>query len=60
MEDKKKVGRPTGINKSVKYLGYKYTPEEHQKMVEALEKYKAKHNCTTSKALYKIILNSIK
>ena len=60
MADKKKVGRPTGINKSVKYLGYKYTPEEHQKMVEALEKYKAKHNCTTSKALYEIILNSIK
>ena len=60
MEDKKKVGRPTGINKSVKYLGYKYTPEEQQKMVEALEKYKAKHNCTTSKALYEIILNSIK
>ncbi len=60
MEDKKKVGRPTCINKSVKYLGYKYTPEEHQKMVEALEKYKAKHNCTTSKALYEIILNSIK
>ena len=60
MEDKKMGGRPTGINKSVKYLGYKYTPEEHQKMVEALEKYKAKHNCTTSKALYEIILNSIK
>lgn len=60
MEDKKKVGRPAGINKSIKYLGYKYTPEEHQKMVEALEKYKTKYNCTTSKALYEIILNSIK
>lgn len=60
MENKKKVGRPAGINKSIKYLGYKYTPEEHKRMVEALEKYKAKYNYTTSKALYEIILNSIK
>lgn len=60
MEEKKKVGRKPGIKKSAKFLGYKYTPEEHQQMVEALERYKEKHSCTTSKALYDIILNSIK
>ena len=58
MQSKKKVGRPTGVKKSVRFLGYKYTPEEYEIMVQALEKYKQKHNYTTSKALYEIIIKA--
>lgn len=58
MEEKKKVGRPAGIKKSVRYLGYKYTPEEYQSMIKALEKYKKQYNYTTSKALYELITKS--
>ena len=60
MEEKRKVGRPTGIKKNKTMFGYKYNEEEYNTMSKALEKFKVEHNCTTSKALYDLIVNSIK
>lgn len=51
------MARPVGINKSKRMLGYKYTPEEYEEMTKALEEFKAKHKCTTSKALYLLLTN---
>lgn len=50
-----KVGRPAGIIKGKRMFGYKYNDQEYEEMKKALEKYKKKHNCTTSKALYTLI-----
>ena len=55
-----KVGRPAGINKTKKMFGYKYTPEEYEKMVKALEKFKTENNLTTSKALYVLLTEKTK
>ena len=55
-----KVGRPAGITKDKRMFGYKYTEEEYNQMTEALNKYKEMHQCTTSKALYDLIINSTK
>lgn len=49
------MGRPAGIIKNKRMLGYKYNEEEYKEMTKAFEKFKAKHNCTTSKALYLLI-----
>lgn len=54
-----KAGRKNE-NKDKRMFGYKYTEEEYSQMVESLNKYKEVHQCTTSKALYDIIVNSIK
>lgn len=53
-----KVGRPTGITKNKRMFGYKYNEKEYNEMKKALEKYKEKHRCTTSKALYILITES--
>lgn len=50
-----KVGRPSGILKGKKMLGYKYNEEEYREMTEALEKFKSENQCTTSRALYLLI-----
>lgn len=55
-----KVGRPAGITKDKRMFGYKYNEQEFEEMKKALEKYKKKHNCTTSKALYTLITESVK
>ena len=60
MEEKRKVGRPTGIKKNKTMFRYKYNEEEYNAMSKALEKFKAEHNCTTSKALYILITKSNK
>ena len=46
--------------KNKRMFGYKYTEDEYNQMTEALNKYKEIHQCTTSKALYDIIINCIK
>lgn len=60
MEEKRRVGRPAGITKNKKMFGYKYNEEEYKIMNEALEKFKAEHNCTTSKAIYLLITQQTK
>lgn len=54
-----KAGRKNE-GKDKRMFGYKYTEEEYNQMTEALNKYKEMHQCTTSKALYDLIINSIK
>ena len=51
METKKKVGRPFGINKSEKILGYKYTPEEYELINNTLEELKGKYKTTSGAIL---------
>ena len=41
-------------------FGYKYNEEEYNAMSKALEKFKAQHNCTTSKAIYLLITQQAK
>lgn len=60
LEEKRKVGRPAGIKKNKTMFGYKYNEEEYNTMSKALEKFKAEHNCTTSKALYLLITQQTK
>ena len=50
--------RPSGITKDKRMFGYKYNEKEYNEMKKALEKYKEKHNYTTSKALYILITES--
>lgn len=54
-----KAGRKNE-GKDKRMFGYKYTEEEYNQMTEALNKYKEMHQCTTSKALYDLIINSTK
>lgn len=49
------AGRPTGIKKNKLMFGYKYTEEEYKEMVTALNEFKERNECTTSKALYLLI-----
>ena len=41
-------------------FGYKYNEDEYNAMGKALEKFKVEHNCTTSKALYLLIIQKTK
>ena len=54
-----KAGRKNE-GKDKRMFGYKYTEEEYNQMTESLNKYIEMHQCTTSKALYDLIINSIK
>lgn len=49
------AGRPAGILKNKLMFGYKYTENEYNEMSAALEDFKIKNKCTTSKALYLLI-----
>ena len=54
-----KAGRKNE-GKDKRMFGYKYNEKEYNEMKKALEKYKEKHHCTTSKALYILITESNK
>ena len=48
-----KVGRPAGISKSKKILGYKYTPDEYELINNTLEELREKYK-TTSRAILEL------
>ncbi len=59
-----KVGRKTGVSikpneekKLYKFLGYKYTKKDYEKLKEVFEKYKKGNDLKTTEALKRIILN---
>ena len=58
------VGRKAGVStkpaeekKTYRFLGYKYTKDDYEKLKEIFEKYKKENNLKTTEALKKIILN---
>ena len=48
-------GNRRPLLKDKKFLGYKYTEEEKNEMVEGLEYYKDKYELTTTEAIYNIL-----
>jgi hypothetical protein len=58
------VGRKAGVSikpveekKTYRFLGYKYTKDDYEKLKKIFEKYKKENNLKTTEALKKIILN---
>ena len=58
------VGRKAGVSikpaeekKIYRFLGYKYTKDDYEKLKKIFEKYKKENNLKTTEALKKIILN---
>ena len=59
-----KVGRKAGVStkpaeekKTYRFLGYKYTKDDYEKLKEIFEKYKKENDLKTTEALKRIILN---
>lgn len=58
------VGRKAGVStkpaeakKTHRFLGYKYTKDDYEKLKEIFENYKKENDLKTTEALKKIILN---
>ena len=59
-----KVGRKAGVStkpaeekKTYRFLGYKYTKDDYEKLKEIFENYKKENDLKTTEALKRIILN---